>query len=136
MYLNETEKKIDAMSVDIKTTTTVGLGRIYSLLVGAFEGGSGYWMASWGIAALPTGYELDDIEFAHAEVPLLDGGRLEVVDMDGNVLRLDLEACRSGLAIMADKYRRHWNDFVTEGDDAITADVFLQCATMGEGVYG
>jgi hypothetical protein len=135
-YLNDTEEKISKTSVEITTSTEISCGRVYSLLVGAFEGGSGYWMRSWGIAVLPHGYTRSDIEFAHAEVPLLRGGCLEVTDIDGNSHALDLPACKRGLEIMAREHGRHWQDFVREGDDAITADVFLQCACMGEVIYG
>lgn len=139
-YLNKNEETIDKMEpLQITTLVPVKMRRVYSLLVGAFEGGSGYWMEDWGISKLPEGYAKSDIEFAHAEVPLLPGGALwieaEVLDVPER-LTLDIKACNRGLLLMATLYPRHWNDFITEGDDADTADVFLQLATMGDVVYG
>jgi hypothetical protein len=50
--------------------------------------------------------------------------------------RLDLEAIDRGLQLMADKYPRHFADFVGENEDASTGDVFLQLCLFGELVYG
>lgn len=41
-----------------------------------------------------------------------------------------------GLAVMKQNYPRHFNDALTENDDAITADVFLQCCVLKEVIYG
>jgi hypothetical protein len=41
-----------------------------------------------------------------------------------------------GLQTMAEKYPRHFADFVAENDDADTGDVFLQCVVLGDVVYG
>ncbi len=41
-----------------------------------------------------------------------------------------------GLQVMATKAPRHFSDFVNEGDDATTSDVFLQMICFGEIVYG
>jgi hypothetical protein len=46
-----------------------------------------------------------------------------------------MAAIKSGLKVMAEKYPHHWQDFVSENDDAITGDVFLQCCLFGEIVY-
>lgn len=46
------------------------------------------------------------------------------------------ESIEKGLQVMADKYPRHFNDIITENDDAETADVFVQCAVLGEVVFG
>ena len=137
-YLNKNEETIANMEpLQITTVVPVKMRRVYSLLVGAFEGGSGYWMGGWGIVKLPDGYAKEDIEFTHAEVPLLPGGALWVqTEDDDERLRLDIKACNRGLLLMATLYPKHWNDFITEGDDATTADVFLQLATIGDLVYG
>ena len=50
--------------------------------------------------------------------------------------RLDLNAIKKGLQIMAEKYPRHMGDFLNENDDADTGDVFLQCCLFGEAIYG
>lgn len=50
--------------------------------------------------------------------------------------RLDLKAIERGLQIMATHHSKHFSDWMNETDDAITGDVFLQCALLGEVVYG
>jgi len=37
---------------------------------------------------------------------------------------------------MAEKYPRHFHNFLEENDDAETGDVFIQCCLFGEIVYG
>lgn len=49
---------------------------------------------------------------------------------------LDRAAVERGLTLMAQKYPHHFQNFVTEADDVIIGDVFLQCALLGEVVYG
>lgn len=41
-----------------------------------------------------------------------------------------------GLQLMADKQPRHFADFMNEGEDAITADVFLQCCLLQMVIFG
>ena len=41
-----------------------------------------------------------------------------------------------GLAVMAEKYPRHFGDFMRGDEDADTGDVFVQCATIGEVIFG
>jgi len=52
------------------------------------------------------------------------------------VWKLDLDACKRGLQVMAEEYPRHFADFMSENEDAETADVWLQCCLFGEVVYG
>lgn len=49
---------------------------------------------------------------------------------------LDRAAMVRGFDIMAEKYPQHFQDFINEDMDAITADVWLQCCVLGEVVYG
>ena len=49
---------------------------------------------------------------------------------------LNLRAVTRGVQIMAQKYPHHFKAFVDEDDDATTADVFLQCAVLGDVIYG
>jgi len=41
-----------------------------------------------------------------------------------------------GFQLMAEKSAGHLADFINENEDIITADVFLQYATLGEVIYG
>ena len=70
--------------------------------------------------------------------PLSKGGFIQICDIeDGGkkyaIARLNLQ---QGLITMATDYPKHFADFLTGNDDAITADVFLQCAVLGDVVYG
>lgn len=49
------------------------------------------------------------------------------------VTRVELEG---GLKLMAEKHARHFGDFMSENDDAVTADVFLQLVTLKDVIYG
>ena len=46
------------------------------------------------------------------------------------------KAVLTGLTIMAEKYPKHWADFLEEDGDNDTADVFIQCCVLGDVVYG
>jgi hypothetical protein len=112
--------------------------RIKDLLCNAFEGGSNYWyfIESFNY---PEGKTENDYEFPHIDLPLADGGSLTIKSLeepDKPMVTLDRKACLKGLSIMAKDYPRHFADFMSEDDDAITADVFLQCTCYGEVIYG
>lgn len=77
-------------------------------------------------------------EFPHIETPF-QGGAVLLKDRYGDsetVYRLDREALQRGLKIMGEKYPHLMGDFVNENEDAITGDAFIQCALLGEIVYG
>jgi hypothetical protein len=40
-----------------------------------------------------------------------------------------------GLKVMAEHFPQHFVDFISENDDAATADIFLQCVVFGEEKY-
>lgn len=116
---------------------------ISDLLITAFEGGVGYWCCITGHKK-PDGNvppDLSDVEnWPHAWYPLLEGGEIHLdEEYDGKMVKkhvLDLTRIRLGLALMANKYPRHFADFIDENYDATTADVFLQCCVLGDIVYG
>jgi len=73
-----------------------------------------------------------------SQVPLL-GGSVIIKESEGynhNPAPLNRESLVKGLQVMHDKCRRHFDDMINEHGDAITADVFLQCAVFGEVIYG
>ena len=41
-----------------------------------------------------------------------------------------------GSKVFADDFPRHFQDFVSDNDDAVTADVWLQCVCLGDVCYG
>ena len=68
-----------------------------------------------------------------------NGGTVLMKDKYGDkeeVYRLDREALQRGLKVMGEKYPHLMGDFINENEDAITGDAFIQCALLGEIVYG
>ena len=133
-------------------TKQISDDQIRGLLCGAFEGGSNYWydivctelapgltqsdFSEGGKMQLPDNY------WHWAElIPFVEGCSLIISDLeadstDKKEYRLDRAALERGMQIMADKYAHHFNDFVSMNDDAITADVYLQCCIFGDVIYG
>lgn len=130
--------------------TVIDNERIEDLLCCAFEGGVGYWCEI-------NEYRNPDnvsVKYKHMELPLTENGAVVCqafvdgderddddnwLDEDGNMLPLlvlNKEAVQSGLDVMQKKYPSHFADFLSESEDAITGDVFLQCCLLGELVYG
>lgn len=127
--------------------------KIRNLLCTAFEGGSNYW---YQIKGQVLRGDLSMVDFREGGkmqtagdywhwsqlIPLVDGCAILMTTKFGDELNgkkewcLDKDAIASGLAIMREKYPKHFGDFVAENDDAITGDVFLQCCLFGEVVYG
>ena len=102
--------------------------RIEDLLVGAFEGGSNYWIKS-----------VHRVTERHPDI------YRAAVAGDGVHVRADGEPkCRpltrghiqQGLRLMAEKHPSHMGAVLDGNDDASTADVFLQLCLFGEVVYG
>lgn len=61
----------------------------------------------------------------------------EQVTLPGDhTFRLDLPALKRGLAILSLDYPRVYADWIKENDDALTGDALVQCALLGEVVYG
>lgn len=123
--------------------------RIGCLLCGAFESGpAGSPWARIMDYREPEGPVTPalggDRVYRHIDYPLAAGGAVVVrdcyagdeSDAEYTALTLDREACERGLILMAQKSPRHWGDFLAEDDDAITADIFLQYALLGDVVYG
>lgn len=120
---------------------------ISDILVGAFEGGSNYWLSSYKkiqpiAEPLKEAGERLGIEGAVASYqvyPFIEGNGLTLFvseDETHKPYTLNLEALKKGLDVMKTKYSRHFMDITNENDDATTADVLLQCSLFGEIVYG
>lgn len=110
--------------------------RVIDILITAVEQGCGHWCNLTGWPSLPRGMDLFD-KFA-----LNNAGWMEfTVKDDGGRLTdekhtLGWVAIQKGLKVMAEKYGRHFGDFMVDNHDAETADVFLQCCLLGEVRYG
>jgi hypothetical protein len=137
----ETTTQQPTISVNVKHE--ISLERISSLLCSAFEGGSNYWyQIDKFIKPKNLSFRTDEDQiYRHLDYPLNEGGALIISDIEGDLneppwKRLDLDAIKKGLQIMAEKYPRHMGDFLNDNDDADTGDVFLQCCLFGDAIYG
>lgn len=114
--------------------------RIADLICAGFEGGVGYWCVITGFTQpeAPRSAHGDTAIFPHMDYPLCGGAVLCVahVEDEPETLTLDREAVDRGLTVMRAKYPHHWSSFVHEDEDAETGDVFIQCALLGDVVYG
>lgn len=127
---------------NFKVELTVTRERVSDLLTSAFEGGSDYWYCvakkiaptTWEFTSEPTptrGHYRQDY-------PLNPGGSLLICDIDDEEktqITLDWAALQRGLTVMQKKYPEHFADFLSENDDAITGDVFLQCCLYNEIIF-
>jgi hypothetical protein len=143
-------------SITVTAPRTVSLKVIYDLIITGCEGGDTRIWARGGDVHLPedpdtswlgTPEENDfDLEkdgslsypfYAAA----LCGGYTEFIhhyDDSNEVLRLDMEAIKKGLQLMAEHHPRQFEAGVSQNGmmDAITGDIFLQFCLLGEHVYG
>ncbi len=125
----------------MKTTIQVSDARIANLFCSAVYSAIRYWVDSfdWTNGSLPRPEGCDNMSFC--EIAPLTGGHWTITSGSeaGETPRtdtLDRAAVERGLEIMARDYPRHFGDLIGENDDAITADVFVQCCIFGELVYG
>jgi hypothetical protein len=120
----------------VVTTISVTRQQVANLLVSAFEGGSNYW---YTITEFGNPDKVP-VEFSHIDLPFSENGYLMIgtnEDGDDGVpdKRLDKEALRTGLMLMARKYPRHFRDLMDDNEDATTGDVFLQCCLFGKVIF-
>jgi len=119
------------MPVEIKISPQT----VCDLVVTAFEGGSNHWVRTARKERGPETEErpwYSDPKFYEGDLWLI---RIYIDDKDEPLFLGSLEA-QKGLQLMANKYPDHFSDVITENMDAITADVWLHCALLGEMVYG
>ena len=141
------------MDKQIEIKLTLDFADVTPLLVGAFEGGSNYWMYDrWDFPAITWGDKLmalhKDSPWAHMDLGACysdvmawaakNGKHFKVTvrDVDGEGWNITPHTIERGLQCMQDKYPRHFADLVRENDDANTSDVLLQCILFDEVVYG
>lgn len=124
-------------TITIQVKKEISYADVRDLLCCAFEGGSNYWYYIYEY------HNPDNIkcEFRHLDLPLSKNGYLMIgtrEDFEEEIepVKLDVEAVKIGLQIMADKYPWHFANFIGDNMDAETGDVLLQCALFGDIVYG
>lgn len=148
-----------ATDFNVATKTVISERQIRDVLASGFEGGTGYWALIWGYQFAP-GLQYSDFqeggkmqlpdEYWHPLqlIPLVPGCAVLLVDgneVDRNsdklpegvpVWKLDRQALHDGLQVMAEHHLHHWRNFVEDGGDAETADVYIQLCLFGEIVFG
>ena len=134
----------------LTVSTQVPIERVADTLIGAFEGGSNYWMGSvkWGTY----------FEDAHRKSPFKDEAigsvysnvlawaweqhlhfQIKVIadeEADYQEGAINPRSIQRGVQLMARDYPRHYEDMISEQDDATTSDVLLQCIIYNDVVFG
>lgn len=130
---------------DTEPTLTVTLPlpvttrRIADLIVGAFEGGSGYWLNG---ARLLHGEAVARPWYSCAAFYALPDWRMRLTfdnpheGPDTATADVGPAELVAGLASMAEKSPAHFADWLADNDDAATSDVFIQYVIFGEVIYG
>lgn len=116
-------------------TFNVPQQRVWDLLCCGIESGS---YGSFTITGYEPAPNQDELEYPHIDTPF-HGGAILMRDKYGDeptVYRLTMDALKRGLTIMGEKYPHLMAQFVNENEDVITGDAFVQCALLGEIVYG
>jgi len=121
----------------MKLSITIDDSRILDLVTNAMEGpGSTYWCRMIR-KEKPTGME--KLPMTCEEI-IKAGGQIILEDIEegnGRELVLNMESAKRGLEIMATQEKPwHLMNFLSDNDDSQTADVWLQCALLGECIYG
>jgi hypothetical protein len=125
---------------------------ILNAFVGAFEGGSNYWLREanldwkslskentpdpkrnlvwWGHENLYTAPFKFEVGYDDPEGEGYDDSPLakKVINYPADV--------QKGLELMAEKSPSHFADLIKENDDSITHDVLIQYVILGDIVYG
>jgi len=125
-----TSNTVSGMFINIKYD--IPLSRIQDLLITALEGGSNHWVKDIQLEYYYTEsqkFPAYDIDHPKYKVILTDSHT-------GEEHTMTLGRYKVGLGDMSIKYPWHAKDFVHENEDAVTGDVFLQCAVFGEVKYG
>lgn len=130
-------------------TISIDDDKIRGILCTAFEGGMTRQWAKIVRYKYAHGVKEDDFyeggKFAPKEfwalnqlVPLTPGCAVILEDFEDNnkEYKLDLNAIKRGLLIMAKDEPKHFADLVNGNEDSITGDVFVQCCVLREVRYG
>jgi hypothetical protein len=121
---NVNEKKL---GFEVQVPLYITAERIDDLLCSAFEGGANYWAS----------ITLNGSSKENTYFELVEQGKVEVEDYEeGETYPLTVESIEKALKIMGDKYDWHLKNIINENDDGETGDVLLQCAVLGDIVYG
>lgn len=127
-------------SATVTAKVNVPWSNITNAIVGALEGGSSYWLREIEYADTPDG--LTEKPF-YAETEFwTKGGRIifKYDDPEDDECRAETTIGQAellvGLEMMAVGTPSHFGDLVSENDDAITHDTFIQYVLFGDVIYG
>lgn len=124
----------------------IDYGGFESLIVTALEGGINYWaiienesykkINDWA-EHNRNRHEPFSVRFAQY---IWFGGTVVMMDAEGEefddpIGEISLESIKNGWQLFSHN-RKHFADFLDNNTDAITADVWFQCCSLGEVVYG
>jgi len=113
-----------------QTTATLNHDQLDTLLCSAFEGGSNYWIHKVTEIYPPENKD------AYFHAVCLEGGAVEIMDIDGDKYPLDAKALHRGAEAFVAQAPEQYAAILNGQDDAITGDVFLQCCLYGKTVWG
>jgi hypothetical protein len=114
--------------ISFQVKITISKEDIENLIVSAFEGGSNYW---YQIESKTFGNYLETV-FTHG----LTVSNARSDEGKTKIGYLNKTTIQEALIKMEREFPRHFNDIRTDNADAITGDVFLQLAVLGEVIYG
>lgn len=137
--LSQAEEDDEDGTPRIALTAKVDWDKIVNAIIGAFEGGSTYWLRTADYVYQPNDVKGNPL---YAETDFwAKGGKMKLTydDPEGDDLatkEISIDEIRKGLRSMATKDPRHFGDLLSENDDAATHDVFIQHVLFGEVIYG
>lgn len=105
--------------------------QLSDLLCSALEGGSNYWYKE----VMPLG-EKKKYSTSSFYAALIEHGFTIKDKETGEMFTVKPEKFEKAFQLMADDYARHFNDFINDGGDAETADVFLQLCVFEDIIFG
>ncbi len=108
------------MTQTVQIKLEVDMQRLADLWISGLEGGIGYWAR----------YVSGKSPFSSGEMVFFDK------EEERQLTPIGIAELVKGLQVMAEKYPRHFSNWLQGNEDAETGDVFIQCAAFGETVYG
>lgn len=124
--------KTTSEKATITCTIALPTERVIDLIITALEGGSNYWYWIEEKINIPNGMSYSE---AFAETALTTGVNVNDIETNEALGRITIDSIIKAISIIAEKYPHHLEGIL--GDyDAETADVFFQCAVMGDIVFG
>jgi len=128
-------------NMKIKADYEIKSSDLANLIVSALEGGSNEWMHHFRLKYTSLADIGTNIWYAE---PRLWADEKFIVSVShenceaeevANVDR-DYPSLVAAMQLFADKYPKHFSDFVQDNADAETADVFMQIWILGEVIFG